>query len=104
MTDKNIERAMVAETTLNDYSANKEPQLDDLYDDAKTVAQDLITDLCHLLHLDEKTAGCMTPDAIRQLLDMAYDNFHAEAIEPDDIEIAQRTSALDFINGEGGAS
>lgn len=75
----NLDRAMWAETTLQDYSENKEGTRETgLYDDACSVASDLIADICHLLHLDEKSAGCMPPDDIRALLDSAFANFEAE--------------------------
>lgn len=102
MTEENLKRAMRAETCMSDYEAN-DPE------DAVSSIKDLISDLCHLLHLDEKTAGCMAPADIKDLLEGAYNNFHAEAVEPDDIELASRElgktpSALDFIAGKGGAS
>jgi len=79
----NLEKAMRAETCMMDYPANDN-------EDAASTIQDLITDLCHLLHLDEKTAGCMEPDDIKSLLDSAFNNFYAEGVEPDDIELASR--------------
>lgn len=75
----NLDRAMVAETTLHDYSNNKEPSIDrELYDIAESVCIDMIADVCHLLHLDEKTAGLMDRVRIRQLLDTAYNHFIEE--------------------------
>lgn len=75
----NLDRAMWAETTLHDYSNNKEGDTGgDLYDVDESVVIDLITDLCHLLHLDEKTAGCKSPVEIERMLSMAFMHFEAE--------------------------
>ncbi len=78
----NLERAMVAETTMHDYSGNKEGQhsSDELYDVPESAIIDLIADLCHLLHLDEKTAGCMPVEKVRDTLRIAFLHFEAETI------------------------
>lgn len=77
----NLERAMWAETTLHDYSNNKEGIGQELYDVGESVVIDLITDLCHLLHLDEKTAGCKSPADIERMLNMAFMHFESEVAE-----------------------
>lgn len=77
----NLERAMIAETTLNDYHENKEGiPLDCSSQDGEETIVDLISDLCHLLHLDEKTAGCKTIEEVRGILRMAFEHFEAETI------------------------
>lgn len=76
----NLDRAMVAETTMHDYCENKEGTYK-LYDMAESVITDLIADMCHLLHLDEKIAGCKTPEQIKDILRRAFDHFEAEKWE-----------------------
>ena len=87
-TDANLGRMMRAENVLAGYvqdelkSGTREVCKDD--------ACDLIADICHLLHGDEKTAGCLTPEEVKTALETAYNNFYCEAVEPDDIELAAR--------------
>lgn len=71
----NLERAMRVELLLTDYRENPHVEFD------VTDVKDLISDFCHLLHLDEKTAGCMSVEEIKLLLDGAFDNFNAETEE-----------------------
>lgn len=75
----NLDRAMIAETTLHDYSNNKEYRASgELYDVPESVVIDLIADLCHLLRLDEKIAGCQSMEKVRDTLRLAFDHFEAE--------------------------
>lgn len=82
---KNLQRAMAAETTLHDYQENKQGYDNPIDEDT---ARDLVTDILHLLHTDEKTAGCLNPEQLRAFLDCAYENFMREGPEPDDITLA----------------
>lgn len=75
----NLEHAMVAENTLRDYADNKEDGDKYAQGDA-TICIDLIADICHLLHLDEKTAGCMTKGQIRNVLDTAFNHWNSETL------------------------
>lgn len=82
--EENLARAMVAESTLLDYSGHKEGQGNgELHDEGESVTTDLVTDLCHLLHLDEKTAGCLDAEKIKRVLMRAFDHFLAETQEAD---------------------
>lgn len=78
----NLDRAMAAEIALQSYSDAKEgTQGGELYDVGESVCIDAIADICHLLHLDEKTAGCKTPEQIRSMLDTAFNHFMEEVKE-----------------------
>lgn len=87
--EKNLQRAMAAETTLHDYQENKQGYDNPVDEDT---CRDLITDILHLLYCDEKTAGCLNPEQIRAHLDMAFENFMHEAVNPDDITLAELES------------
>jgi hypothetical protein len=83
----NLQRAMWAENSLCEFDVHVRTgggegwrAVDDLYDPPADVAKDLVTNLCHFLHMDER-AGCMDHDAIKALLDSAFDMFEAEQEE-----------------------
>jgi hypothetical protein len=80
-----LQRAMLAETILYDYCEYKESLIKD-----ERAVTDLITDLCHLLHLDEKTAGCKSPEDIHQILTSAFDRFLIETAEKELVDKIKR--------------
>lgn len=77
----NLDRAIRAELCVQDcyqvYGNGSE-----MY--RETSIQDFISDLCHLLHLDEKTAGLKSKEEIRKMLDTAFNNFSEETKETTD--------------------
>lgn len=76
MSATNLDCAMLAETTLGDYLENRDGKRDiPKAVGGEGVVEEMVTDLCHLLHLDEKTAGCLNRRKIRGVLMRAYQNF-----------------------------
>lgn len=81
---QNIDRAMWAETALCAFDevvriggGEGIRAVNDLYDPPADVAKDLITNLCHFLHLDER-AGCKSREEIKLMLDQAFNMFEME--------------------------
>lgn len=84
----NLERAMWAENALCEFDTHARSEsagyglrpVEDLYDMPEDVAKDLITDLCHFLHMDDR-AGRMSRNNIECLLQSAFRMFETEQEE-----------------------